>query len=251
MLTSLLLAEDAANQVSFTYPVLAAAVAVFVGVFAVVTCMLLIKQRVDADKAKLSDAAGGARWVAGLPHLANLLTQAASGNVKRTFKAALELYEKYFTTARGPLTMVFDVFMAGWPQLHGDKEYADQVIAKVVSTGLSIDINDDLDIKLAKKAGLIEAMWPKLTALALIFAGRHWSKLGPALRALFDEIMEDNGEVKIAQRVATPTFDMLWDNTTVPGAHDTAQKLVEKYAARLGWTPPVPVKATAPTAAAA
>lgn len=214
------------------------AVLVCISMFYIVKAVCLDKAALDAEQEKLAEAAGGAQWLAGLPHLADLLRKAASGNIKRTFKAARALYDKYFKTARGPLMMVYDVFTAGWPHLRTDDEYANKVIEQVVETGLNLKMTDGFDIQLGQKAGLLREIWPKTSHLGMIMATRKWRELGPALRGLFDELMQDGGEVKIAMRVAKASFNMLL-TSKVDGAKETADKIVTDRARELGWTPPV------------
>lgn len=227
----LLLPQALLGSLSLEVPYIIMAVLAFVAVFAVVYALLTAKATLDAEQEKLSSAAGGAQWVAGLTELADFLRKAASGNAKRTFKAGNALYQKYFKTERGPLMFARDVFVKSWPHLREDKEYGNQVRELVISTALGFD-KDDLNKNLdfSKAGGRLERIgWTKAAKAAQSMAVDNYREMTNSIVSLCDEVLEDDGEKKLALRVAKPTIDTVYNDAKY---HDQIMTIMREYVAK-------------------
>jgi hypothetical protein len=195
--------------------------------FLVVDKLLALKHHIDTVQFKANQAGGVAASI-GFKLFDDLLHWAGAGNVKETRRIVKELWEKYCQDNRGPMLLARDVFMCTWAKLRSDPEFGNEVRQEVVHEALGIDINDKTDLVAAgagERASRIG--WPHISKMANAWATREWRDLAPAVKGLFDEFMEADGEKKIAARVAKPTLSVLWDD---PKYHADAVALVREFA---------------------
>lgn len=190
---------------------------------------LAIKHYIDSVQYKANQAGGVAASI-GFKLFDDLLHWAGAGNIKEVRRVVHELWTKYCQDERGPMRLAYDVFMATWAKLRVDPEYGPAVVQEVVHEALGIDINDGSDMAIAKAAERAERLgWSKIGALGEAWAARKWGAFSAALRALFAEFMEADGELKIAARVAKPTLNALWND---PRYKAEAVALVREFAKR-------------------
>lgn len=221
-----------------------------IAVYCAVRVAATDKHALDQEKVNTMQAATGAHEI-GFRKLDIVLYWVAALNIKESFKSLKELRQEYWSSERGPFKLAYDVFMATWPKLRRDAEYGAKVIAEVVTDALGYKINDTTDVTMVEAGMRADKIgWPHIKAMANAWAVRDWKTFGEVVRALFRMFMEPNGEIKIAQSVAAPTFAALWGNTTVDGAHATAQAIIDKYADVAGYVKK-PVAPTDPAKQAA
>lgn len=204
-------------------------IAVAVIAYLVVDKSLAIKHHLDTVQFRAGQAGGVAAEI-GFQLFDKLLHWAAAGNIKEIRAIVKEIWEKYCQDARGPMRLAHDVFVATWKKLRVDDEYGNEVRQLVVHEALGIDIDDKTDVIIARAAERAERIgWGKIGKAGEAWAARDWRNFTPAVKSLFDEFMESDGEKKIALRVARPTIEVLWND---PRYHSDIQALVIEYAAK-------------------
>lgn len=224
---------------------------VFIGLFCYMAVYLICNRKHSIDQVQFNFCkAGAGAFKLGFQKLDDVLYWIGVGSLKEARHSLRQIIETYFQDARGPVKLARDIFMHTWPNLRDDPEYGNEVRSLVVSQALGVTINDETDVTAVEAGVRADSIgWPTIGLMAKAWARRNWIEFGELIRSLFREFMQPNGEIKIAMRVAPATFATLWGDKKVEGSHDVAQKLVEKYATELGWTPPVAKPAA--TAAAA
>ena len=205
------------------------AVAVVVVVYLVVDKLLAVKHAIDTAQFKANQA-GGVAAAIGFKLFDDLLHWAGAGNLKETRRVIREIWEKYCQDVRGPIRLAYDVFIATWEKLRVDKEYGGKVREHVVTQALGVESTDEFDMVIAKAADRLERIgWAKLAKAGTDWAARRWHSFGTNFRSLFDELMEEKGEKKIAMRVARPTLQVLWDDAEF---RPQAEALIREFVAK-------------------
>lgn len=195
--------------------------------YLVVDKMLTVKHDIDTIQYKAARA-GGVALEIGFKKFDELLFWCGAGNLKEIRRILVELWEKYCQSDDGPLQLARDVFMATWAKLRVSK-FGNECRQEVVHEALGLDINDRMDVTIARASErLTKIGWAKLGKVGDHMAAREWTEFCMGLKGLFDEVMEENGEKKIAARVAEPTLAVLWAD---PNFRPAVEALVKKYAA--------------------
>lgn len=184
-------------------------VAIAVVAWLIVDKMLNIKLYIDTIQYKASRA-GGVALEIGFKKFDELLFWAGAGNLKKLREVLEDLWKTYCQSDRGPIQLARDVFMATWAKLRNDPVYGEECRQEVVHEALGLDINDKTDVVLARAGErLTKIGWTKLGHAGEHMAAREWREMTSDIKSLFDEVMEENGEKKIALRVAKPTIEVL------------------------------------------
>lgn len=216
------------------------AIAVFLAMYLLADKLIHRKAARDQRQFEASKAAGVADLLK-LGKFGDLLRWYAVGSIKQTLLILQTLFVEYCQDQRGPYRLARDVFMASWGMLRSDPEFGPECREKVVAEALGVEINDDSDLQIIRVADRCKNIgWPTLAQAGEYWATRKWFKFTTAIRALFMELLQDDGEIAIAKRVAPKTFEALW-NSKVDGARATAEAIVVAKAKELGWTPPTVV----------
>lgn len=204
-------------------------IAVAAVAYLVVDKLLNTKHYIDTVQYKAARA-GGVALEIGFKKFDELLFWCGAGNIKEVRKVLVDLWETYCQSDRGPIKLSRDVFMATWAKLRNDKEYGNECRQEVVHEALGLDINDRTDVTIAHASERLSKIgWAKLGKAADHMAAREWSDMTSQIKGLFDEVMEEDGEKKIAARVMKPTLDALWSD---PKFRPAAEALVKEYAAK-------------------
>lgn len=175
----------------------------------VVDKVLNVKLIIDTIQYKASRA-GGVALNMGFKKFDELLFWGGAGNIKKVREVVHELFQTYCQSDRGPVQLAYDVFMATWAKLRVDKELGEKARQEIVHEALGLDINDRTDVTVAKASERLSKIgWSKLGKAGDHMAAREWAAMTSQIKSLFDEVMEENGEKKIAARVAKPTLEAL------------------------------------------
>lgn len=213
----------------------------FIALVALVAIVILCLAKIALDgKAKIDEMqekagrAGGVAASLGFKFFDDLCFAIAAGNIARIKEILLNWFREYAQGEDGPKKLARDVIIGTYPTIRDDAKYGDEVRQTVVYSALGWTPGDKQDIKIAKVGGQAELLgWSKSAEIITSMATHEYRIMGNAIRALANELMEDNGAEKIAARVAPKTLAVLWND---PNFRPAAEMLVREYAAKIGLT---------------
>lgn len=199
-------------------------------VLAVVKILLDQKNRVDEAQERAARAGGVAAQL-GFKLLDDLLFAVGAGNIARVKQIVEQWFKEYCQSEEGPQKLARDVILATYDKIRDVAKYGDEVRHKVVYSALGWESNDARDISISKvAAACVNLGWTKVADIIDSLAKRDFRGMGNSIRALANELSEDNGAVNIAQRVAPQTINFLLSN---PSSKKFATDLIKEMYAKL------------------